>query len=82
MGLSMGSDVAFGDSHAIWAQHTSGMFSQIDLRDAIKPLDSITRVATTWEPSGSLAFIADKKTKWEAPYDDVYVSYLPRATST
>jgi hypothetical protein len=64
-------DVAFGNSHAIWAQHTSGMFSQIDLRDAIKPLDSITRVATTWEPSGSLAFIADKKTQWEAPYDDM-----------
>ncbi|KAK0449993.1 hypothetical protein EV421DRAFT_1704652 [Armillaria borealis] len=64
-------DMTFGDSHAIWAQHSSGMFSQIDLRDATKPLDAITKVSTSWEASGSLAFVSDDKKLWEAPYDDV-----------
>ncbi|KAK0480270.1 hypothetical protein IW261DRAFT_1551305 [Armillaria novae-zelandiae] len=64
-------NMTFGDSHAIWAQHSSGMFSQIDLRDATKPLDAITKVSTTWEASGSLAFVSDDKQLWEAPYDDV-----------
>lgn len=67
------SDIAFGDSHAVWSQHSSGMFSQIDLRDAIKPSDAIPRVAATWEASGSLTFVADRKTQWEVPYDDVQV---------
>ncbi|KAG5220604.1 WD40 repeat protein [Salix suchowensis] len=34
-------DIAFGDSHAIWAQHSSGTFAQLDLRNCTKPLDSI-----------------------------------------
>jgi WD repeat-containing protein 24 len=60
------------DSHAICAQHSSGMFSQIDLRDSTKPLDLIPRVAATWEASGSVAFVADRTRRWEVPYDDVY----------
>ncbi|KAJ7046897.1 hypothetical protein C8F04DRAFT_938106 [Mycena alexandri] len=65
-------DIAFRDSHAIWATHSSGMFSQIDLREASKPIDSIPRMAAAWEASGSLAFVADRKFRWEAPYDDMY----------
>lgn len=65
-------DLTFGDSHAMWAQHYSGMFSQIDLRDATKPLDAIPRVSATWGASGALAFVADKTIQWEAPYDDTY----------
>ncbi|KAF8813412.1 hypothetical protein BYT27DRAFT_7158298 [Phlegmacium glaucopus] len=65
------SDIAFGDSHAIWAQHASGSFSQIDLRDATKPLDAIPRVAATWEVTGSIAFVTEKKNHWEIPYDDL-----------
>lgn len=64
-------DLAFGDSHAIWAQHASGSFSQIDLRDATKPLDAIPRVAATWEVTGSIAFVTEKKDRWEIPYDDL-----------
>ncbi|KDR78745.1 hypothetical protein GALMADRAFT_244288 [Galerina marginata CBS 339.88] len=64
-------DIAFGDSHALWAEHASGSFSQIDLRDTVKPIDAITRVATTWEASGSLAFAVDNQDRWEVPYDDV-----------
>ncbi|KAK0469994.1 uncharacterized protein EV420DRAFT_1662756, partial [Desarmillaria tabescens] len=64
-------NMTFGDSHVIWAQHSSGMFSQIDLRDATKPLDAITRVSASWEASGSLAFVSDDKKLWEAPYDDI-----------
>ncbi|KAF9020966.1 hypothetical protein BDZ89DRAFT_1201771 [Hymenopellis radicata] len=63
--------MTFGDSHAIWTQHSSGMFSQIDLRDSGKPLDSVPRVSATWEASGSLAFVSDQKQLWEAPYDDI-----------
>ncbi|KAK7044083.1 SEA (Seh1-associated) complex subunit [Paramarasmius palmivorus] len=65
-------DLVFGaDSHAVWGQHSSGTFSQIDLRDATKPIDTIERVAVGWEASGSLAFVADKKEEWEVPYDDI-----------
>ncbi|KAJ7063381.1 hypothetical protein C8F01DRAFT_1132786 [Mycena amicta] len=64
-------DIAFRDSHAIWATHSSGMFSQIDLRDATKPIDAIPRVSVTWEASGTLAFVADRKLGWEVPYDDI-----------
>jgi hypothetical protein len=64
-------DVAFGDSHAVWAQHPSGTFSQIDLREATKPLDAITCTSTTWETFGSLAFVVNKKHRWETPYDDM-----------
>lgn len=66
------------DSHAIWAQHSSGAFSQIDLRDSTKPLDAIPRTAATWEASGSMAFVVDRKEKWEIPYDDMYVLPLLR----
>jgi WD repeat-containing protein 24 len=65
-------DVAFADSHAIWAQHRSGTFSQFDLRETVKPLDAIPRVAIAWKPSGTLAFALDhRKRLWEIPYDDV-----------
>ena len=64
-------DLAFADSHAIWAQHASGAFSQIDLRDATKPVDAIPRVTATWEATGSLAFVTEKKDPWEIPYDDL-----------
>ncbi|KAJ7940535.1 hypothetical protein B0H13DRAFT_2396675 [Mycena leptocephala] len=71
------SDIAFRDSHAIWATHASGMFSQIDLREATKPIDAIPRVAAAWEASGSLAFVADRKLRWEAPYDDIRPGFHP-----
>ena len=67
-------DIAFSDSHTIWAQHSSGTFSQIDLRDCVKPIDAVSRVAVAWEASGSLAFVSDRITSYEIPYDDVYVS--------
>ncbi|KAJ6502455.1 hypothetical protein C8R45DRAFT_1070888 [Mycena sanguinolenta] len=70
-------DIAFRDSHAIWASHSSGMFSQIDLRDAAKPIDAIPRMAAAWEVSGSLTFVADRKGRWEVPYDDIRPSFHP-----
>ncbi|KAJ7343384.1 hypothetical protein DFH08DRAFT_225357 [Mycena albidolilacea] len=70
-------DIAFRDSHAIWATHSSGMFSQIDLRDATRPVDAIPRMAAAWEASGSLSFVADRKVRWEVPYDDVRPGFHP-----
>jgi hypothetical protein len=64
-------DIAFRDSHGLWAQHASGTFSQLDMRDSIRPLDAIPRVAATWEASASVAFVADRRKAWEAPYDDM-----------
>ncbi|KAI0317396.1 hypothetical protein OF83DRAFT_146560 [Amylostereum chailletii] len=64
-------DVAFRDSHALWAQHSSGSFSQLDLRHASRPIDAVPRVATTWDAAGSLTFVADHKSCWEIPYDDI-----------
>ncbi|KIY64047.1 hypothetical protein CYLTODRAFT_359035 [Cylindrobasidium torrendii FP15055 ss-10] len=62
--------MTFHDSHAIWTQHVSGMFAQIDLRDSFRPLDRVPRVATTWDAAGNLAFVTDEHQQWEVPYDD------------
>jgi hypothetical protein len=64
-------DIAFRDSHGLWAQHASGTFSQLDMRESIRPLDAIPRVAATWEASGSVTFVTDRPKAWEAPYDDM-----------
>ncbi|TCD66714.1 hypothetical protein EIP91_001007 [Steccherinum ochraceum] len=64
-------DVLFTDSHALWAQHYSGTFSQFDLRQSSKPLDAMPRNAVTWNVEGSVAFVTDKPKRWEVPYDDV-----------
>ena len=74
-------DVDFSDSHAIWALQSSGTFSQFDLRDASKPIASVPRVALTWEVSGSLAFVSDRRHRHEVPYDDVYATELSYAES-
>lgn len=64
-------DMTFADSHALWVQHPSGAFSQMDLRYCDKPLDSVPRTALTWTPTGSLTFVSDNVEQWEIPYDDV-----------
>ncbi|KAF5368038.1 hypothetical protein D9758_004483 [Tetrapyrgos nigripes] len=74
-------DVVFGDSHAIWAQHSTGMFSQIDLRDTIRPIDAIPRATVAWEASGSLTFVADPQREWEVPYDDLLPEVKQEAKS-
>ncbi|KAI8974589.1 hypothetical protein BD414DRAFT_498136 [Trametes punicea] len=64
-------DIDFGDSHALWALHQSGTFSQFDLRQSRKPLDAIPRSALSWNTTGSIAFVTDRPKRWEVPYDDV-----------
>jgi len=64
-------DIAFSGSHAIWAHHTSGAFTQFDLHETTKPLDAIPRAALSWEATGSMAFVVDRKDNCEIPYDDV-----------
>ncbi|KAI0003209.1 hypothetical protein BJV74DRAFT_812265 [Russula compacta] len=64
-------DIEFRDSHALWAQHSSGTFAQLDLRNSYRPLDAVPRLAVSWAASHSLTFVADKKTPWEVPYDDI-----------
>lgn len=66
-----GEDIAFSGSHGIWAQHTSGAFTQFDLHETSKPLDAISRAALSWEATGSMVFVVDKKDNLEIPYDDV-----------
>ncbi|EJF60586.1 hypothetical protein DICSQDRAFT_87772 [Dichomitus squalens LYAD-421 SS1] len=64
-------DIDFADSHALWALHQSGTFSQLDLRQSKRPLDAIPRTAVSWNTSGSIAFVTDRPKRWEVPYDDV-----------
>ncbi|KAI0766904.1 hypothetical protein BD413DRAFT_567976 [Trametes elegans] len=64
-------DIDFRDSHALWALHSSGMFSQLDLRQSRKPLDSVPRSAISWNTTGSIAFVTDQPKRWEIPYDDI-----------
>ena len=66
--------MVFADSHTLWAQHFSGAFSQLVLRYCTRTLDSIPRLAATWDPTGTLIFVADSPKQWEVPYDDMYVS--------
>ncbi|KZT22867.1 WD40 repeat-like protein [Neolentinus lepideus HHB14362 ss-1] len=72
-------DVVWRDAHAMWAHHSSGTFSQLDVRHSIKPLDSIPRVAVDWQATGALAFVADRRPKWEVPYDDIEPGKRPVA---
>ena len=68
-------DAVFRDSHALLVQHASGTFAQIDLRHSHRPIDAVPRVALSWNAvdgaEGALAFVADKRGRWEVPYDDV-----------
>ncbi|KZV67776.1 hypothetical protein PENSPDRAFT_610968 [Peniophora sp. CONT] len=64
-------DIAFRDSHALWAQHTSGAFSQLDLRNAYRPIDGIPRSSASWDAAGTLTFVADDSPNFEPPYDDL-----------
>ncbi|KAI0819575.1 hypothetical protein BC628DRAFT_1491791 [Trametes gibbosa] len=64
-------DIDFGDSHALWAVHQSGTFSQLDLRQSRKPLDAIPRSAISWHTAGPITFVTDRPKRWEVPYDDV-----------
>ncbi|KAH9977109.1 hypothetical protein BGW80DRAFT_1287386 [Lactifluus volemus] len=64
-------DVEFRDSHALWTQHSSGTFAQLDLRYSYRPLDAVPRHAASWTISDTLAFVVDRKSMWEVPYDDL-----------
>ncbi|KAL0945856.1 hypothetical protein HGRIS_012140 [Hohenbuehelia grisea] len=64
-------DIEFGDANALWALHSSGAFSQIDVRNSARPIDAVSRVATSWQPGGSLAFVTDRPGRFEIPYDDI-----------
>ncbi|OJA08915.1 hypothetical protein AZE42_07365 [Rhizopogon vesiculosus] len=70
-------DATFRDSHALWVQHASGTFAQVDLRRSVRPIDAVPRVALSWnvgvggDTDGALAFVSDKRTRWEVPYDDI-----------
>lgn len=64
-------DIDFRDSHALWTQHSSGTFAQLDLRNSYRPLDAVPRLAASWSVTHSLTFVTDKKTQWEVPYDDI-----------
>ncbi|KAG1739394.1 uncharacterized protein EDB91DRAFT_1134938 [Suillus paluster] len=71
-------DATFRDSHALWVQHASGTFAQVDLRRSVRPVDAVPRVALSWhvgvngDTDGTLAFVSDRRTRWEVPYDDIH----------
>jgi WD repeat-containing protein 24 len=76
-------DLAFAcdsdETDVLWTTHSTGSFSQIDLRECTKPLDSInTAGAATWDPQGYLTFVSPNANKsrhggWIVPYDDMCV---------
>lgn len=75
--LTCNQDIEFADPHTLLAQNTNGTFTQVDMRDTSKPLDTISRTSTTWTPDGALAFVTDNVPRWEIPYDDMYVVLFP-----
>lgn len=75
-GFCRKTDIAFANSHALWAQHSSGTFSQLDVRNSHKPLDAIPRTSVSWEAGGALAFVSGRKGRWEIPFDDMSVFIL------
>ncbi|EIW81604.1 hypothetical protein CONPUDRAFT_165704 [Coniophora puteana RWD-64-598 SS2] len=42
------SDAVFATPYSLWMQHNSGTFAQVDMRNAIRPIDAISRVALAW----------------------------------
>ncbi|EKM74807.1 hypothetical protein AGABI1DRAFT_132849 [Agaricus bisporus var. burnettii JB137-S8] len=73
--------IEFADPHSLLAQNTNGTFTQVDLRDASKPLDAISRASTTWTPDDSFAFVTDNIFRWEIPYDDIHPDRLGQEIS-
>lgn len=71
-------DAIFRDSHGLWVQHASGTFAQVDLRRSVRPIDAVPRVALSWnvgvdgDTDGTLAFVSDRRARWEVPYDDIH----------
>ncbi|KAG2341601.1 hypothetical protein BDR05DRAFT_888115 [Suillus weaverae] len=71
-------DAIFRDSHALLVQHASGTFAQVDLRRSVRPIDAVPRVALSWnvgvdgDTDGTLAFVSDRRARWEVPYDDIH----------
>ncbi|EPQ54919.1 WD40 repeat-like protein [Gloeophyllum trabeum ATCC 11539] len=67
-------DIAWRDSHALWAHHASGAFAQLDVRNATRPLDAVPRAALSWHARGALAFAVDRggAGTGEVPFDDVH----------
>ncbi|ELU37909.1 WD40 domain-containing protein [Rhizoctonia solani AG-1 IA] len=55
----------------LWVAYTSGTFSQHDMRNVFRPLDSIPRNGVTWETRGVVAFAVDSIERGEIPFDDV-----------
>ena len=47
-------DIVFQDAHTLWAQHSSGTFTQLDLWHSYKPIDVIPRVSVAWEAGGGV----------------------------
>lgn len=69
-------DIEFADPYTLLAQNTNGTFTQLDMRDVTKPLDTISRALITWTPNSTLAFVIDNAPRSEIPYDDMYVQSL------
>jgi WD repeat-containing protein 24 len=64
----------WNDSHSLWAQHVSGAFSQLDMRYTSAPTRSVPRCAISWSATGTIAFAADRPSRWETPFDDMYAA--------
>lgn len=64
------SDMVFMDPHALWVQHPSGAFSQMDINLSEKPIDSFPQSSLAWAPSGSLTFVNGISTNRDIPFDD------------
>lgn len=73
--FSFWTDIAFADPYTMWAQHSSGTFSQLDVRQSHRPIDAIPQTSLAWEATGGLAFVTAKKGRWEIPFDDMYVVF-------
>ncbi|KAG8968972.1 hypothetical protein FRC03_005238 [Tulasnella sp. 419] len=70
------SDVVWGDGGALWAFYKNGSFVQHDLRDCVRPLDTLARNSISWDVTGSISYAIDESTSHEIPYDDIKPSTL------
>jgi hypothetical protein len=69
----MPSDVVWGSSKVIWAQHASGAFAQLDCEGLLAPLNVAVRSTVAWGATRGLAFALDTVHDRELPFDDRYV---------
>lgn len=68
-------ETAWSDENCLVTAYQNGMFSQLDMRSKIIPLDAIPRQTVSWSSHGEMAYGIDRFKQGEIPFDDPLPEY-------